>query len=210
MCVQSRHRPLLSSPATGSSYIGGVKICLTGPVTTSTTSSLYVVQELNFCKVFSSDDQTLPEYLAVNFALSKVINRTELLDYSSLSNFSGIWIPTTTNSSLNDALKFEQQGAFLRYLSTEHILVVTLSETQFYVINKQEPIARTSEILFHNLLFTTTIVGIFALIFLVFNLTLIPLIKRIIARKICCRRLYKEKPGPVNMVRRNMGIRYRF
>ena len=179
-------------------------------MTTTTNSSLYVVQELNFCQVFSSSDQTLPENLAVNFALTKVINRTELLDYSSLSNFSGIWIPTTTHSSLNDALKYEQQGAFLRYLSTEHILLITLSETQFYVINKQEPIARTSEILFHNLLFTTTLIGIFALVFLIFKLTFMPLIQWIVARKMCCKRLYKPRAVPTNMVRRGMGIRYRF
>ena len=33
---------------------------------------------------------------------------------------------------------------------------VTFGETQFYLINKQEPVARTTEILFHNILFTTT------------------------------------------------------
>ena len=170
---------------------------MTGPGTVNSTST-YIAQELQYCQSFSTSDQTIGETTEVFFALTKVINRTELLDYSDSSKYSGIWIPTTTHGSLNDRLAYVQWGPFLRYLSTQHILIIEFSETQFYVINKQEPIARTGEILFHNVLFTTTIIGIFALAFLLFKLTFMPIIQFIIARNKSLLKCYtgvKVKPN---------------
>ncbi|CAF4736103.1 unnamed protein product [Rotaria sp. Silwood1] len=108
------------------------------------------------------------------------INLTESLHYSDSTNYSGIWIPTSTHGSLNDHVAYLQRGQFLRYLSTQHTLTITFSETEFYVINKQQPIARSGEVIFHNILFTTTVIGIFALAFLLFKLTFIPIVKWII------------------------------
>ena len=165
-------------------YIGGVLICLTGPSSRS-NDSLYMVQELNYCESFYTENQTLSQTTEFYFALTKVINRTDSLDYSSSNNYSGIWIPTTTHGSLNDRIMYEQRGDYARYLSTQHTLIVSFSETQFYVSNSQQPIARTGEVIFHNILFTTTILGIFALAFLLFKLTFIPIIQCIIKRQIC-------------------------
>jgi hypothetical protein len=164
-------------------YIGGVLICLTGPSSTS-NDSLYVVQEFNYCELFYTSDQTLGQATEINFALTKVINETESLDYSGSTNYSGIWIPTSSHGSLNDRLAYLQQGAFLRYLSTQHTITITLSETQFYVINQQQPIARLGEVLFHNVIFTTTVIGIFALAFLLFKLTFMPIVLWIIKHEI--------------------------
>ncbi|CAF3589638.1 unnamed protein product [Rotaria sp. Silwood1] len=173
------HQMTIQINLTGSSYIGGVCICLMGSRSASNDSS-YVVQTMDYCQLFFTSDQTLSQTTEINFALTKVINRTESLDYSGSTNYSGIWIPTSTHGSLNDRLVYSQQGAFLRYLSTQHTLIITFSETEFYVINRQEPISRMGEILFHNILFTTTIIGIFALAFLVFKLTFMPIVEWII------------------------------
>ncbi len=160
-----------------------MSVCLTGPYSTSNDSS-YVVQTLDYCQLFSTSDQTLGQSTEIYFALTKVINQTESLDYSGSSNYSGIWIPTSTHGSLNDRLAYVQRGAFFRYLFTQHILIISFSETEFYVINKQEPIARMAEVLFHIILFTTTVVSIFALAFLVFKLTFMPIMIWIIEREI--------------------------
>lgn len=169
-------------------------ICLTGPRSAS-NDSLYVVQEFNYCELFYTSDQTLGQTTEINFSLTKVINQTESLDYSGSTNYSGIWIPTSSHGILNDRLAYLQQGAFLRYLSTQHTITITLSETEFYVINQQEPIARMSEVLFHDVVFTTTIIGIFALVFLLFKLTFMPIVLWIIKREISllvCYKLRKE------------------
>ncbi|CAF1361317.1 unnamed protein product [Adineta ricciae] len=168
---------------TGSHYIGGALICLAGPRLTSNDST-YIVQEMNYCSIFSTFDQTLAETTIIDFSLTKVINRTEVLDYSGLMNYTGIWIPTSTHGALSDRVAYAQRGAFLRYLSTQQTLVVSFTETPFFVMNKQEPVSRYGEILFHNVLFTTTVIGIFALVFLIFKLTLIPVGLWIIKRDI--------------------------
>ncbi|CAF2521224.1 unnamed protein product [Rotaria sp. Silwood2] len=151
------HQITIQINLTGSYYIGGILICLTGPLSTKNDSA-YVVQKLDYCQPFYTFDQTIGQTTEINFALTKVINRTESLDYSDLTNYSGIWIPTSTHGSLNDRLVYLQRGTFLRYLSTQHTLIISFSETQFYVINKQQPIARRGEIIFHNILFTTTVI----------------------------------------------------
>ncbi|CAF1105134.1 unnamed protein product [Rotaria sordida] len=176
------HKMTIQINLTGSYYIGGIFICLTGPRTTTNDSS-YIVQNLDYCQLFNTSDQTLGHTTEINFALTKMINRTESLDYSGSTNYSGIWIPTSTHGSLNDRLVYLQQGAFLRYLSTQHTLIISFSETEFYVINKQEPIARMGEVLFHDILFVTTIIGIFALAFLIFKLMFMPILKWIINHK---------------------------
>jgi hypothetical protein len=167
----------------GSYYTGGVFICLTGPRTASDDSS-YVVQEMNYCELFYAPNQTVAQTTEVYFALTKVVNQTQSLDYSNSNNYSGIWIPTATHGSFDDHHIYDQRGAFLRYLSTQQTIIISFSETQFYVINQQQPIARAGEILFHNVLFTTAVIGIFALAFLIFKLTFMPILQWIIIRKI--------------------------
>ena len=140
----------------------------------TSNDSTYIAKEMNHCNLFSTSDQTLAQTTMINFSLTKVINRTEVLDYSGLMNYTGIWIPTSTHGALSDHVAYAQRGTFLRYLSTQQTLIVSFTETPFYVMNKQEPVSRYGEILFHNVLFTTTVIGIFGLVFLVFKLTLMP------------------------------------
>lgn len=170
---------------------------MTGPRHESNDSS-YVVQMIEYCQLFFTVDQTLGQTTTIDLTLTKVINRTESLDYSGRVNYSGIWIPTSTHGSLNDHIVYQQRGKFLRYLSTQHTLIIDFSETNFYVINKQEPISRMGEIFFHNILFTTTIIGIFALAFLVFKLTFMPIMKWMIRHEkflFSCCKLRQNRSG---------------
>ncbi|CAF0757328.1 unnamed protein product [Adineta steineri] len=182
---------------TGQSYIGGVYICLMGDNSTS-NDSLNTVQQLKFCQLFSTDNQTISQNTEISFILTKTINITDPLDYNSASVYSGIWIPTSTYALLSDFLAYNQQGDYIRYLGTQHTLTIIFSETQFYVVNEQQPIVRRNEMIFHGVLFTTTILGLFALGFLVLKLTLITALKwiinRIIQRPPCCRKKIIEEP----------------
>lgn len=145
---------------------------------------MYIVQEMDYCDFFYTSDQTLGQTTEFYFALTKIINATDALDYSGSINYSGIWIPTTTHGSLNDHLAYDQRGVHIRYLSTQHTIIISFSETQFYVINQQQPIARMGEVIFHSIIFTTTIIGIFAFGFLIFKLTFMPIVLWIIKRRI--------------------------
>ena len=76
--------------------------------------------------------------------------------------------------TLSDDLFFARQGEHLRYLSAQTNIIVQLSETPFYVKNTQDPIARRTEIIFHNILFTTVALELFGLVFLIFKLIFLP------------------------------------
>jgi hypothetical protein len=60
-------------------------------------------------------------------------------------------------NTLTDDLLFSQKGNFSRYLLTQMTLVVDIIESEFYMINTQEPIARTYEITFNTILFSSKI-----------------------------------------------------
>ena len=55
-------------------------------------------------------------------------------------------------------------------------ITIIISETSYYIQNHQSLIAKQSEIIFHNLLFTIVCLEIFGLIFLLFKLAFLPLI----------------------------------
>ena len=60
-------------------------------------------------------------------------------------------------------------------------LTVVISETSYYIKNRQLPIAKQGEIIFHNLLFTIVCLEIFRLFILLFKLMIDPLLRLIIA-----------------------------
>jgi hypothetical protein len=68
-----------------------------------------------------------------------------------------------------------------------------VSETIFYINNEQQPIARTGEVIFHNILFTTTVIGIFGLAFLLFKLTFMAILTRILEHHVHLLHLFKFK-----------------
>jgi hypothetical protein len=114
--------------------------------------------------------------------MTKVINRTEGLSSDDPNLYSGIWIPTITVKSLNDRAAYTQRGQYLRYLVSQQIVLLEISETQFFIRNTQEPIARAGEILFHNILFSTVCLELFGLAFLIFKLALLPLTRYFVSK----------------------------
>ncbi|CAF1142632.1 unnamed protein product [Didymodactylos carnosus] len=164
---------------TGPYSIGGVRICLSGP---SDGSDSYIIQQLNFCKFFYTPNQTLAYSSSIDLQLTKVINETEGLSDSDKTLYSGLWVPTFIINTLSDQLLYSQHGEYLRYFSTQTTLLVTVSETQFYIQNTQSPIARLSEVIFHNLLFTIVCLEIFGLIFLIIKLLFVPIVMKLLLK----------------------------
>ncbi|CAF1184311.1 unnamed protein product [Adineta ricciae] len=158
---------------TGNSYVGASRICVLGP-SMNHSASYSSIQQLSFCEMISNDDQTISQHTSVQLDFTKVINRTESLYDNDPVVFSGIWIPTVTIKSFNDRIAYEQQGDYIRYLSSRQILSIDFSETQFYIRNIQEPIAKSGEIIFHNILFSTVCIELFGLAYLLFKLVLFP------------------------------------
>lgn len=163
----------------GNSYIGAIRICIRGPSATS-DENRSSINALSTCKLLSNSDQTMPQTTYINLDFTKSINRTEGLEQNDPATYSGIWIPTLTIKSLNDQFAYQQQGTFIRYLSSQQILLIDFSETQFYIKNIQEPIARSGEIIFHNILFATVCIELFGLAFLIFKLALLPLLQLVV------------------------------
>ncbi|CAF1355493.1 unnamed protein product [Didymodactylos carnosus] len=161
---------------TGPYSVGGVRICLSGP---SASNDSYTVQQLNFCQFFYTANQTLAHSSSIDLQLTKVINETDGLSASDKTLYSGLWVPTFTVNTISDQLLYSQQGEYLRYFSTRTTLLITVGETQFYIQNTQSPIAKQTEIVFHNLLFTIVCLEIFGLIFLVIKLLFVPLFMRL-------------------------------
>ncbi|CAF1129062.1 unnamed protein product, partial [Didymodactylos carnosus] len=139
---------------TGPYSIGGVSICLSGPPSTSNEENVSV-QQLDFCQFFENidDRSAFAKLSTIELKLTKVINKTVGLSAVDEDQFSGLWIPTfNIQTTITDELYYSQQGDYLRYLPAQTSLIVQLSETQFYIKNIQEPIARQAEIIFHNIL----------------------------------------------------------
>jgi len=61
-------------------------------------------------------------------------------------------------------------------------LTIIISETSYYIKNRQLPIAKIREIIFHNLLFTIVCLELFRLIILLCKLTIIPPLNLIMRR----------------------------
>jgi hypothetical protein len=160
----------------GNNYVGAIRMCLSG-LSAVRNQSHSTVKELDFCQLLANADQTMPQHTHLRVDLTRVVNRTEGLRANDPTVYSGIWIPNLTVKSLNDRIAYAQLGAYLRYLSSQQYVTIDLSETPFFLKNTQEPIAKSGEILFHNILFSTVCIELFALAFLLFKLIFLPVLQ---------------------------------
>jgi hypothetical protein len=106
----------------------------------------------------------------VTISLTKVVNETLSIDGDD-SIFGGIYIPTFT---VDQNSLFFTGDQFVRSTLTSTTLKLVLSETPYYVKNLQQPIAKSSEIIFQNLLFITVCLELFGLLFLSYKLLFKP------------------------------------
>jgi hypothetical protein len=148
--------------------IGGLRIGLYG---NEYEIEHYNLKELNFYQSFSKSGYILSQSLPIDLDITKVINETFPM-IGEESDFSGIYIPTFTSDS-NSLFLSKDQYVFSNLTLTT--LIINIIETPYYVQNIQQPIAKSSEIIFHNLLFTIVCLEIFGLVFLFYKLIIKPL-----------------------------------
>ena len=156
--------------------IGALRLGLTGH---GHTDGHYNLEDLHFYRTFSKDGQILARTLPIPLAVTKVINETKPIEGEE-ADFDGIIIPTF---ALDTDSLFLTKDQYARTSLTMTTLTIAISETPFYVKNLQEPIARISEIVFRNLLFTIVCLEIFGLVFVLYKLIFKPFYNCIVQRK---------------------------
>ena len=142
-----------------------------------------IARDLKFSKRFnSSHSSRLARNARIDLELTKVINVTEGLTGSDETAVSGLWLPTFTS----DADQMFVDNKIMQGSGYEHpmengfdltTLSIYIRETAVFVKNKQKPIARRSEIIFHAILFAGVCIDLLATLFLLLKLWLIPLLK---------------------------------
>jgi uncharacterized membrane protein len=158
--------------------IGGLRIGLSA--TGQAKSSITTLRDLGFSQTFGQNGRMLGQDVDITLELTKVINDTVPLVSGGDDILSGLWIGSFVMSY------YESFFADSDYLyappATSTTLTLTISETPYYILNVQQPIARLPEIIFHNFLFTTMIIELFGLIFLIFKLIIVPLLISLIGK----------------------------
>ncbi|CAF1565580.1 unnamed protein product, partial [Adineta ricciae] len=91
------------------------------------------------------------------------------------SKFSGIWYPTFVADANHMFISSSEYIKLSNLTSTR--ITLTITETSYYIKNRQLPIAKLREIIFHNLLFTIVCIEIFHLCILLCKLMVIPPLK---------------------------------
>jgi hypothetical protein len=163
-----------------SNSIGALRVCLMGPGFVQ--EGVYTLQSLKFCEFFGTQNQTLSYTPEIEVSLTKVINKTQPLVSGGQTQYSGLFIPTIVAKGLSDQARYDRLGDYLRYLSMWSLITIDISETQFYLKNTQEPIARQAEVIFHTLLFTIVALELYGLVFLLFKLGVAPLFRLVVGR----------------------------
>ncbi len=155
--------------------VGGLSIGLTG-ARLSSDNNYIIVQELDFQEPFNVSNQTLTQIPTIEMQLVKVINSTKSLQSSTDNEqYSGLYIPLFVYDS--NQVFYDENNFDIYHTSTQTTLTIQITNSLYYVQNIQEPITRESEIIFHNLLFTIVCIEIFGLVFLIFKLLLLPLLR---------------------------------
>ncbi|CAF3537673.1 unnamed protein product [Rotaria sp. Silwood1] len=135
-----QHRISVEFNLKGPYFVGGFRLCLSGP-SKRRDENKYIVQELDFCQMFSPLNETLTVNALVNIKMTKTINRTMGMSMNDDLMFGGLWLPKLSVTTLSDALVYIENGEYLRYLPERTRLIIDMSESDFFVQNTQEPIA---------------------------------------------------------------------
>jgi hypothetical protein len=164
---------------TGRNNIGGFRIGLEAPgvdMENKTLNAAYTLFDLAFAQALYVNGRLLTQEPSCTIQITKVINRTYSLEDKGESKFGGIWLPVITGS-LDEMFVDENEYKYGK--SSSIVLSIMISETSYYTLNTQWPIASHDEVVFTNLLFTIVCLDIFGLGFLVCKLIIVPLIKRV-------------------------------
>ena len=159
--VLPRHLMTVQFNLQGPYFVGGLRLCLSGPETVI-ANGRYTVKSLDFCHFVYTRDQVLSIDSVANIQMTKVINRTTAVSFGTDNRdaFTGRWLPTwtTEQSSLWDShIYADEQNEYLRSLNWQLSFIVEMGEAKFYMNNIQEPVARGYEIAFKTVLFSSKI-----------------------------------------------------
>ncbi|UJR16886.1 hypothetical protein I4U23_003784 [Adineta vaga] len=157
----------------GPHFVGGLRLCLSAPAV-SIDNDRYTARQMDFCHFLYVPNQIITSNPKINVKMVKVINRTASMMFDDDVIYSGLWLPTLTSTSLTDESLFLQKGEFYHYLPTETIVVIDITESEFFMKNTQEPIARTYEITFNTILFSMLCLDLVGLLFIVFKMVIYP------------------------------------
>ncbi|CAF3344753.1 unnamed protein product [Rotaria sp. Silwood2] len=149
-----QHVVTLQLTLNGPHFIGGLRLCFSAPSAINVTAHSKV-QQIDTCKFFFTSNGTLTRNPTVNVKMTKLINQTAGLMIPNNTTYTGLWLPSFMVDTLTDELLFSLDAEYLRYVPDETILVVVITESEFYMKNTQEPIARHYEIVFNTILFAS-------------------------------------------------------
>lgn len=176
------HKSIVRVGISGPYFIGALRLCLSGNSGFETEdSALHRLHELNVCTLLYTSNQTIG--LSTTFAvrLIKMINVTKPLKRNDRTYYDGIWAPVTTYTDvISDESYFAEKGEYLRYTSKQTIINVEFKEEIYFVQNNQSPIIRRGALFFHTVLFSFSLIEIFAMVFLLYKLWFYPIRRRII------------------------------
>ncbi|CAF2880583.1 unnamed protein product [Rotaria sp. Silwood2] len=171
-----KHETTVQINMTGPYWIGAIRLCIRGKSQTSMSSTL---KELDFCQFYATSNEAIGRITYIPIVFIKNINMTYPLSESDQTNYSGLWTPTFTTVSLSDEEYYVEFGNYLRYTSSLTIIQIMLDERPFFIKNTQQPIARTAVLIFKALLFTSLCIELFAFLFLIIKLFIVPLLRSI-------------------------------
>ncbi|CAF1495240.1 unnamed protein product, partial [Rotaria sordida] len=172
-----RHETTVQINMTGPYWIGAIRLCIRGEGQINMNATL---RQLDFCQFFSTPNQAIGRLTYIPIVFIKNINMTHGLSESDQTLYSGIWMPTFTAVSLSDEAYYVEFGNYLRYMSSLTIIQVMLDERPFFIKNIEQPIVRTAELIFKVLLFTSLCIELFAFLFLIIKLFIIPFFRLIV------------------------------
>lgn len=165
--------------------------------------------ELNFASTFSPPvvDQVLARSSVFAIELTPIVNSTAPLIADGSSTFSAIWTPSYSVKK-SEIFQSENRSTFFTRMQT--IINVTISQSVFYVSNRQEPIARQIEIVFRNILFIFVALEAFHFAHMITKLVVTPIFRRIIAywkrQKVKSNKIKENNPSDRNIYANEIAL----
>ena len=162
--------------------IGGFRMGISGSGETDGEAGL-TLKELNFSQTFSQTNMMLGQTPGLGLRITKNINQTLPLEDNGLEEYDGLWIGSFTINYYDSFVNETDYMSSTFASSTETTLTITITETDYYILNVQSPIAKLDEIVFHNLIFTIVVLEIFGITFIMYKLIGVPLFSYIFMAK---------------------------
>ncbi|CAF0999541.1 unnamed protein product [Adineta ricciae] len=179
------HTSTVRASINGPYFIGALRLCLYGePDAEMEESALHQLRELDICTLFHANNQTIGLSTGFTVRLIKVINVTKPLRRSDRTYYDGIWAPFITYTDvLSDEAYFAEKGEYLRYASEQTTINIEFREEIYFVQNNQSPIIRRGALFFRTILFSFSLIEIFAMAFLLYKLWFHPIRRRILTSR---------------------------